>query len=119
MATQLAAYYALESWKSAWQSADVTKYLAAYSNKFTPSDSMDLATWKKKRTASLIRPKFIHVTIKDPVVELLTNNRLLITFTQKFESDAYQDTVIKTLTMEKETGSWKISEERTVQELSR
>lgn len=116
LATQLTAYYALESWKNAWQAADVTKYLAAYSSEFTPPDDMDLATWKKKRTTNLARPKFIHVTIKDPVVELLTDNHLLITFTQGFESDTYQDSVIKILTMVMEKGSWKIREERSVQE---
>jgi hypothetical protein len=112
LATQLAAYYTLESWKNAWQSADVTKYFSAYSSKFTPPDNMDIATWKKKRTASLTRPKFIHVKIKDPVVELLTDNHLLITFTQNYESDNYQDSVVKILTMEKEKGNWKISDER-------
>ncbi len=116
LSTQLAAYYALESWKNAWKSADVSRYLAAYSSDFTPPDEMDFATWKKKRTASLTRPKFIHITIKDPVVELLTDNHLLNTFTQDFESDTYQDSVIKILTMALEKGSWKIREERSIQE---
>ncbi len=116
LSTQLAAYYALESWKNAWKSADVTKYLAAYSSDFTPPEEMDLATWKKKRAASLTRPKFIHITIKDPILELLTDNHLLITFTQDFESDTYQDSVIKILTMVLEKGGWKIREERSVKE---
>jgi hypothetical protein len=115
LATQLAAYYVLESWKNAWQSMDVTKYFAAYSSKFTPPDNMDIATWKKKRTASLTRPKFIHVKLKNPVVELVTDKHLLITFTQSYESDTYQDTVIKILTMVKEEGRWKISDERSTE----
>ncbi len=116
LSAQLAAYYALESWKNAWQSADIVKYLAAYSSKFSPAD-MDLATWKKKRTASLSRPKFIHVKIKDPVVEQLAADHLLITFTQEYESDSYQDTVVKILTMVKEKGGWKISDERSTETL--
>lgn len=115
LATQLAAYHALENWKNAWQSADVGKYLAAYSSRYTPPDNLDLATWKKKRTASLTHPKFINVKIKGPVVEILTDNQLLITFTQKYESDSFQDTVIKVLTMERENGSWKISNERSAE----
>ncbi len=115
LATQLAAYYALESWKNVWQAADIPKYFAAYSSTFTPPDNIDHATWKKKRTASLTRPKFIHVTIKDPVVELVTDNHLLITFTQSFQSDTYQDVVIKILTMVKEKGGWKISDERSAE----
>ncbi|MBU1567300.1 MAG: hypothetical protein KJ630_16965 [Proteobacteria bacterium] len=108
--------FGLESWKNAWQATDVTKYLTAYSSEFTPPDNMDIVTWKKKRTTCLTRPKFIHVTIKDPVIELLTDTHLLMTFIQGFESDTYQDSVIKILTMVLENGSWKIREERSVQE---
>jgi hypothetical protein len=119
LSSQLAAFYALESWKNAWRAADVPRYLAAYSRRFTPSDNMDLATWKKKRADSLTRPKFIRLEIRDPVVEMLSDHQLLITFTQSFESDTFQDAVIKTLTMENEEDGWKILEERTVQELPR
>jgi hypothetical protein len=119
LSSQLAAIYALESWKNAWRAADVPRYLAAYSRRFTPSDNVNLAAWKQKRAESLTRPKFIRLDIKDPVVEMLSDSQLLITFTQSFESDTYQDAVIKTLTMEKEEDGWKILEERTVQELPR
>ena len=113
---QLAAYHALENWRNAWQAGDVKRYLAAYSSHFIPPDDMDLATWKKKRIASLTRPKFIRVAIKDPVVELLTDHHLLITFTQDFQSDRYHDTVVKMLTLIKEDGDWKISDERAAKE---
>lgn len=113
LTTQLAAFHALESWKNAWQSADVPKYFAAYSNAFVPPDNMDMATWKKKRTASLTRPKYIQVTVKDPVVEVVTDKHILITFTQSYQSDNYHDEVVKILTMVMEQGSWKISGERT------
>ena len=116
LTTQLAAFHALESWKNAWQSADVSKYFAAYSNTFVPPDNLDLATWKKKRTASLTRPKYIQVTVKDPVVEVVTDNHILITFTQSYQSDNYHDEVVKILTMVMEQGNWKISGERTAAE---
>lgn len=119
LATQLAAHHALENWKNAWQAADVTRYLATYSSTFIPPGNMDLAQWKKQRTASLTRPKFIHVEIRDTNVELLNDDQLQITFSQKFESDTYQDEVVKTLVLVKEEGGWKISEERSVPELSR
>lgn len=119
LSSQLAAIYALESWKNAWRAADVPRYLAAYSRRFTPSDTMNLAAWKKKRAESLTRPKFIRLEIRNPVVEMLSDNQLLITFTQSYESDTFRDAVIKTLTMEKEEDGWKILEERTVQELPR
>lgn len=114
--TQLAVFHALESWKNAWQSADVSKYLEAYSSTFTPPDNMDLAAWKKKRKTNLTRPKYIHVTIKDPVVEIVADNNVLITFTQNYQADAYKDSVVKTLTMVKEKGGWKIKNELSTEE---
>jgi hypothetical protein len=119
LSSQLAAIYALETWKNAWRAADVPRYLAAYSRRFTPPDTMSLADWKKKRAESLTRPKFIRLEIRDPVIEMLSDSQLRITFTQSFESNTFRDAVIKTLTMEKEEDGWKIVEERTVQELPR
>ncbi len=119
LSSQLAAISALESWKNAWRAADVPRYLAAYSRRFTPSDNIDLTTWKKKRAESLTRPKYIRLDIRNPVVTMLSDIQLLITFTQSFESDTFQDVVVKSLTLEKEEDGWKILEERSVQELPR
>lgn len=112
LSLQLEAFYALEAWKNAWQAADIAAYLDAYSERFTPSTPISLETWKNQRIASLTRPKFIHLKIDSPVVDLQTDDRLQITFTQHFQSDSYRDSVYKALVMVREMERWKISEER-------
>lgn len=80
--------------------------------RFTPATATSLETWKNQRIASLTRPKFIHLKIDNPVVDLQTDDRLQITFTQHFQSDSYRDSVYKALVMVREMERWKISEER-------
>lgn len=118
MSTKLAAFYALENWQVAWEAQDAEAYLAAYSNNFTPAGGMSLEAWKTKRRSSLSRPMFIHVDIKESVFEMLTEEQVQITFKQSYESDTYQDEVIKTLIMVKEKEGWKIQQEREIQQIA-
>lgn len=117
LGSQLEAFYALESWKNAWQAADVDSYLAAYSSNFIPANSQSLAAWKAHRTTSLTKHKFIDLKINGPVIERLHDGRLQITFIQHFVSNIYKDTVRKALILERENGRWKIREERTLEVL--
>jgi hypothetical protein len=117
LSSQLEAFYALESWKNAWQAADVDSYLAAYSTQFIPANRQSLAAWKTQRTTSLSKPQFINLKINNPVIERLHDGRLQITFTQHFSSNIYRDTVLKALIMARENERWKILEERTLEVL--
>jgi tetratricopeptide (TPR) repeat protein len=115
LSSQLEAYYALESWKNAWQAADVDSYLAAYSAEFLPANNISLADWKNKRRTSITRPKYIRLKVENPVVDIQPGNRLQITFTQHYSSDTLSDSVRKVLIMIKENGKWKIKEEQTLE----
>lgn len=117
LAWQLEAFYALESWKNAWQAADVESYLAAYSTQFIPANHRSLADWKVQRATSLTKPKFIDLKINNPVIERLHDGRLQITFIQHFVSNSYQDIVRKALILQREDGRWRIREERTLEVL--
>ncbi len=114
---RLAAFYALESWKEAWESQNFESYLQSYSENFVPANGNSSKQWQKKRKRSLAKPQYIRIKIEEPIVETLSSNQLLITFKQSYESNTYQDTVIKTLTMDKETHGWKITQEREIQKL--
>ena len=118
LSSKLAAIYAVENWKMAWTEQNVDEYLTAYSNTFTPPDGLNLETWEKKRHRSLTKTSFIHIDIKDLVVETLNDKQLQVTFKQSYESDNYQDVVLKRLTMSKETKGWKIIEEKVIQKLT-
>ncbi len=118
ISSKLAAFYALESWKKAWEAQDVNGYLTAYSPTFTPNNDLSQKAWKAKRTKSIQRPRSIKIKIDDPVVEMLTDGQLLVTFKQSYTSNTYHDIVVKTLTMEKEENGWKIVKEREVKVIS-
>ncbi len=115
---RLAAFYALENWKDSWENGDLKAYFDAYSDSFIPPDQTGLARWKKKRKNSLTRPKFIHIDLIDPVIEMIQPDKIAITFQQIYESDRYADTVIKKLTFNREQNGWKIIREETVQVLT-
>jgi len=102
ISSKLAAFYVLEAWKEAWETQDAKNYLSSYSPNLTPNRGLSLDAWKEKRTKSIFRPSSIKIEIEDPVVENLTENKLLITFKQSYTSNSYHDIVVKTLTMEKE-----------------
>jgi peroxiredoxin len=114
ISSKLAAFYALEAWKEAWETQNAKTYLSSYSPNFTPSRGLSLDAWKEKRTKSVFRPTSIKIVLEDPVVENLTESQLLITFKQSYTSNSYHDIVVKTLTMEKEENGWKIIKEREV-----
>lgn len=119
ISSKLAAFYALERWKEAWEAQDVDGYLTSYSSKFTPNGDMSQKAWKAKRTKSILRPSSITIDIDDPVVEMLTDGQLLVTFKQSYTSNTYHDVVVKTLTMDKEKTGWKITKEREVKVISK
>ncbi len=115
---RLAAFYALENWKDSWENGDIKSYFDAYSDSFIPSSQTSLTRWKKKRETSLTRPKFIHIDLINPVIEMIQPGTVTITFQQIYESDRYADTVIKKLTLNREQDGWKIIREETVQVLT-
>ena len=118
ISSKLAAFYALEAWKEAWEAQDINTYLAAYSDNFSPNNGLSKKSWTAKRTRSINKPSSIKIKIDDPVVEMLTDGQLLITFKQSYTSNTYHDVVVKTLTMEKEESGWKIIREREVKVIS-
>lgn len=117
LSSRLAAFYTLESWKKYWQTNNTDRYFAAYSKNFEPSENMSHAAWKKKKTEELAQSDHIHTELIDPVVEMLTPTEVIITFKQIYETDSYQNGVMKTLTMRKEEKGWKIVAERVTKTL--
>lgn len=116
-ASKLAAFYALENWKQKWAAQDFTDYLKCYSQQFKPAKGFTYESWVASRRKSLSKPKYIDIRIEDTVIEFLSENELLATFKQTYQSNTYGDVVIKTLTLKKEDDGWKILEEREIKKL--
>jgi len=114
---KITAFYALEHWRNVWESADVKAYFAAYSKNFSPQKGVSLQSWRQKSRKNLTTPTFIRIQIDDPIVEMLTKNRMLVTFEQSYTSNTYHSVVLKALTMEKEAEGWKIIQEQILQKI--
>ena len=115
--SRIAAFYALDNWKSAWEESNLDTYFSAYSMNFVPSGSISLERWKKNRIKSLSYPQNIRIELVNPVVEMLDQARVTITFKQIYKTEIYRDAVIKKLIMRKEGEKWKIIKEQVIQTL--
>jgi len=96
-------------WLAAWSSKDINSYAKCYSEKFR-SGSMKLDKWLKNKKEINKQYKFIKVTAENIKINI-ENNQCIVTFIQKYSSDAYKAKGIKTLTLIRENNEWKIYQE--------
>lgn len=102
---------AVGSWASAWSSQDVDAYLSHYASNFRPNRGLSRSAWAAQRRDRVARPAFIRVEISDLFVDVSGPDAARAVFKQDYAAAGYQDTVIKTLTMTRENGEWKIARE--------
>jgi len=99
------------SWAQAWANREADAVIALYSSKFkAPTDTAGSATWLEQR-----REQVATGPVPDPMVEGLKvdqerGDRRIATFTQHFGTNALR----KELTLIRESGSWRIIEEKAV-----
>ena|GEM_PF-2126294 len=103
---------AIETWRDHWQNADTDLYLACYSPSFVPAKGMSLNDWRASRERSLSLPSMIQITLSDIRITMRGADQATATFRQNYTSDRLQDSVIKTLSLRREGGKWKITEEK-------
>lgn len=101
----------LDTWKQAWESQDMDKYLGFYHDEFTAPGFKNLSRWQKHKRNLKERYKFVKVTLSDALI-LKHKNQYIIKARQDYESDLHKDTGLKTLYfIEDETGKAKIMRE--------
>ena len=101
---------AVDGWAAAWSSKDVAAYLAHYAKEFDPPGSQSRADWENTRRARIEAPKTISVEIASPKVTMQGTDAALVSFRQTYQSDRFNGTSNKTLTMVKSDGRWLIRE---------
>jgi murein L,D-transpeptidase YafK len=92
----------IESWRQAWESRDIDRYMAHYSPNFQ-SSWLDFAAWKSKKLKltsrySKIRVRFgnIYLYRQDGLVTAI--------FTQSYRSESFSSTGIKILYLKEQNG---------------
>lgn len=101
------------SWASAWAAKDFKRYIAFYSDRFTPANTLSLDAWRASRERNLAKPGPITVALEKLTVRSLDDTHAEAIFTQRYTSEGYSDTVQKTLSLAHEKGAWNIVRETT------
>ncbi|MDH5425172.1 MAG: tetratricopeptide repeat protein [Gammaproteobacteria bacterium] len=108
----------VESWAKAWMKGDVKSYLATYSEKFQPGGNLSYQDWLAQRRYRLRNSKQVVVSYTE--VDVYFNaekDSALIEFTQKYQTDTYQDQVRKQLYWSLENQTWLITREQVTEKL--
>ena len=99
----------LEQWIRSWEQSDIDRYGTFYAENFRSRD-MGLAEWldHKKNLARL--SDNIEISLSD--IRISKNEeKMIVTFLQRYRSSVHSDTGIKTLSFRKYDGDWKIYRE--------
>ncbi|MEG1769640.1 MAG: hypothetical protein RR311_14300, partial [Comamonas sp.] len=103
---------AVRGWAAAWQSQDMPRYLAAYSDRFEPANGASLAQWKNARRARILGKSSIAVKLQNIQVSV-DGDRATARFSQDYSAGALNSTTQKALSMRNEHGNWRIVREST------
>jgi hypothetical protein len=103
----------MESWRNAWSQRDVTGYLNAYSQQFSPADGSSHDAWVSARVKKLSAGQPISIQIRNLRIECIDADQFRATFQQDYASGGYRETGrSKTLLIARENGEWRIRQER-------
>jgi ketosteroid isomerase-like protein len=101
------------SWREAWSSQDVERYLSFYALQFEPGNGTTRDHWAVIRRKRLEGPEFIEVEIQNPSVSFQADDRASVRFLQTYRSNTFDGQTIKTLRLSRGSGGWKIIREDT------
>jgi len=103
---------AVRAWAKAWESKDMTAYLAAYGKEFDPPGKQSRAAWEAERRARIVGKKHIDVQISDLTVSV-NGNKAVAKFHQNYSADSLKVSSRKTLDLVKNGDRWTIVREST------
>ncbi|QTA91812.1 L,D-transpeptidase catalytic domain-containing protein [Desulfonema magnum] len=99
----------LDDWLKAWSSKDIQEYGNHYASDFQ-SQGMNLKAWLRHKGRLNKKYKYIRVS-KEKLVVKKSKQRRVVSFVQKYESNAFKAVGIKQLILKREDGQWKIYRE--------
>jgi ketosteroid isomerase-like protein len=99
-------------WITAWSKKDISAYLNAYVDNYTPNNDVTNKNWKKTREYRIKSAKFIKIKLSRFKTELINNSFAIVRFHQLYTSNTFSDKIRKFLLMQKSTDGWKIMKEK-------
>lgn len=104
---------AVEAWRQDWESLDVERYLAHYSNEFW-SGGFNLASWREHKQRVNRSKSYQKVALTDlsvfyyPKQASSGKELVLVKFIQNYQSNNFQSETSKQIYLGKEQGQWRI-----------
>ena len=103
----------IENWRQDWESLDVERYLAHYSNEFW-SGGYDLVSWREYKQQVISGKSYQKVNLSDlslfyyPKQASSGKDMVLVKFIQNYQSNNFHSETSKQLYLGKEHGQWRI-----------
>lgn len=101
---------AVNAWAEAWAGKDMDAYIAAYESDFHGNGAKNHAAWVALRKARILGKDSIDIKIERPNVEL-EGDTAVVSFRQRYVGGHVKSDGLKTLTLKKKSGKWKITKE--------
>lgn len=99
-------------WAKAWSEKNIKQYLSFYDDRFQPPQSLARHLWERQRRDRIVGPKFIHVEIDRPTVEMAGDSSMAsVTFYQIYRSDNINQRTKKLLVLRRQGDEWRILNE--------
>jgi len=102
---------AVQAWAKAWSNREVEAYIGFYAAGYHPSGESHEA-WKTQRRERILAPKHISVNIQNAKVSMIDATRAKVSFKQDYRSDRLSTVSSKSLSLEKQGGQWRITQEQ-------
>lgn len=104
---------AVEQWRSAWSARNIEGYIASYVADFVPDGfGGDHDAWVAQRRARILGKSRIDLQLSDIGIQPVDQQRVRVTFIQRYDTPGFSSTTRKTLELVERDGQWKISAER-------
>ena len=101
----------LKEWQNAWQNRDIDPFMSFYSRDFCSKDKkMDYRQFRRHEAGIFREYTYIRITIGEIAIQRHAE-KVVIRFSQKYESDRYSDRGEKTLVLIKHGDKYQIIEE--------
>jgi murein L,D-transpeptidase YafK len=102
----------LDAWKSDWESRDPDLYFGHFSGRFL-SDAGN--AWQESKRRNISQKEWIRVNMSDISIYLYPGATLaVVSFTQSYSSDKFNDVTPKRVYMQQDRGQWRIALEENV-----
>ena len=101
----------LSNWAKSWEDRNLNEFYAFYIKGYSSRYFNDHEMWKADREKRIKNKSKIEINIANIKINIMSDIKASIIFTQNYSSNNYADTVIKKMMLEKINNEWKIISE--------